>query len=459
MRSHSRLPSLRVRWVALTTLVVLAAAALDGPAWAGGLSLPGRGARPLGRAGSFVAGADDGGALYYNPAGLQGIEGWSLLVDAGLVLQRYHYERVDSGGNPQPAVDGSLDVAPLPTLVLTWKPKRTPYMTLAAGVWTPYVGQNSWPENGPQRYSLVSLRGTLILVAELAAAFRVHDKLWVGAGFQTMYLKFRSLNVLGTCTQVNCAPEDPHFDSLTQTNVTSGFTPSGVLGATLVLEKVRVGLALQLPFWIRADGSVRTRLPTDPMFANAMVVGDAASFAMDLPLNLRLGVEWRPLPRLRVELGIDYEDWAMQDKLVTTPHGVAIVGVPGVGTYTLSPVTLTRNLRDSVAVHIGAEGWVLPRRLVLRAGYLFESSATPDQTMSVLTGDGLKNMLTFGLGVQIGPVRLDLGYAHVFTLDRDVSGSRSYQLNPIAPATPVPVGDGKYAIDTDVLALGLDARF
>ena len=40
------------------------------PADAGGLYYADRGVRPLGRAGAFVAGADDPGAITYNPAGM-----------------------------------------------------------------------------------------------------------------------------------------------------------------------------------------------------------------------------------------------------------------------------------------------------------------------------------------------------------------------------------------------------
>src|SRR3954469_14289123 len=90
-------------------------------AFAGGMFLPARGARPMGRAGSFVAGADDGGALYYNPAGLADIDGMSLLLDVGLVLQQVDYDRVASGGNAQPRASGDMNLLPIPTLALTWK--------------------------------------------------------------------------------------------------------------------------------------------------------------------------------------------------------------------------------------------------------------------------------------------------------------------------------------------------
>ncbi len=440
-------------------LVILIVSLLSSPAFAGGMFLPGRGARPLGRAGSFVAGADDGGALYYNPAGLADIDGVSALVDVGLVLQRTHYDRVDSGGNPQPGVDGSVDLLPIPTLTITWKPRKVPRFTVAGGVWVPYLGLNSYPETGPQRYSSITINGSLLVVMELAAAYRITDHVWVGAGLQNMILKFKSRVDLSACTELNCAPEDPGFDALTDLDATSAFTPSGNFGLTIAYPKLRGAVALQLPFFVRADGQVHSRLPTDPFFANAMVVGSSASVDFDLPLMLRAGIEYRPFRRLRVELGFDYEAWSMQKDLTIQPHGIYIDGVPGIGKYYLNTMHLVRDLDDSFSVHLGGEYEAIRDRLVVRAGYLFETSATPNATATVLTADGLHNMVSLGLGVRVGPVRLDVGYAHLFTADRTVTNSKSLQLNPINPSIMVPVGNGTYKIDADIVSAGLDARF
>jgi long-chain fatty acid transport protein len=447
----------KIRLCGALALTLLA----TGSAHGGGMFLSPRGARPMGRAGSFVAGADDGGALYYNPAGLAEIPGISVLVDGGLVLQRVHYDRIDSGNNPQPGVDGSMDILPLPTLVLTWKPKKADWLTVAGGAWVPYLGLDSYPENGAQRYQLITLRGSLVLVLELAAAFRINEHFYIGAGFENMIINFRNRAVLSACTQLNCAPEDPGFDSLTEVNVTSGFTPSGVVGATIVYPMIRGGVSLQLPFWVNADGTIRSRLPTDPFFSNASIVGQSGSVSFTLPLMLRLGIELRPLKELRVEAGFDYESWSMQDRFTIQPHGIYIDNVPGVGRYYLDTQHIERHLDDSFAAHIGAE-YTPPffgGRTTVRVGYLFETSATPDQTMSVLAPDGMHNMITLGGSLRVWKLRLDLGYAHVFTPDRNVTNSKFYQVNPIEPALGVQVGNGHYSIDVDMLAAGVEGRF
>ena len=91
----------------------------------------------------------------------------------------------------------------------------------------------------------------------------------------------------------------------------------------MALPKVRLGLALQLPFWVHANGTVESRLPTDPMFGSSQINGDSTSFDMTLPLMLRLGAELRAVKRLRIELGLDFEAWAMQDRFTITPHNAA----------------------------------------------------------------------------------------------------------------------------------------
>jgi long-chain fatty acid transport protein len=424
--------------------------------------LPARGTRALGRGGAFVAGVDDGSALYYNPAGYADMDDVSVLLDGALVFQQVDYTRVDSGGNPQPKVSPNMNLLPLPTLSISGKPDiPRRWLTLAGGVWVPYLGLNTWPEDGPQRYSNITLNGSIIAVAELAAAFRIRDWFWLGVGIQNMFLHFHSRVMLSACSQLNCAPEDPHFDSLTQVDTDSYFTPSGNIGAVFNLDRFRIGVDLQLPFWIRSSGEVHSRLPTDPFFANAELHGKDVDVNFVLPVMVRAGFEYRPLRRLRLEADFNYEAWSMQQNFEVKPKNVYLSGVPGIGDYTLGTMYVQRGLQDSFAVNVGIEAEVVRRFFWVRAGYAFETSATPDKTAAVLTPDAMRNMISVGISTKLGKIRGDIGYAHVFFADRNVSytTSTSFQLNPIQPAAAVPVGGGRYAISADILSAGLDVRF
>ncbi|HET9622968.1 MAG TPA: outer membrane protein transport protein [Kofleriaceae bacterium] len=426
---------------------------------AGGLFLPARGARGLGVAGSLTASADDGSALYYNPAGLADSAGTGVLVDAGLVLQRVGYDRIDSGGNPQPHVKGDTNLLPIPTVAVSWKLDSEPRLTLAAGVWTPYLGVNTWPDNGPQRYSDVTLNGSILAVPELAAAYRVNDRLSVGVGLQDMVINFRSKVVLSACSQLNCAPEDPGFDALSEVRTKSVLTPSGILGADYKLDNLKLGLAVQLPFFVRSSGTARSRLPTDPQFVNAKQVGDQTDLDFDLPLEVRLGAAARLTPHLTVEVGFDFEAWSMQKDISIRAHDIQIQGIPGVGSYTFNKIAINRDLDNTYAVHGGAEWEAVPHTVIVRAGYLLETSATPDRTASVLAPDGLHNLISAGVGLPVGRVRVDLGYGHLFTSDRTVRDSQALQLNPIQPSLAVAVGNGKYTVSTDIVSAGVAGQF
>ncbi|MGH7297604.1 MAG: hypothetical protein ACRELB_21885, partial [Polyangiaceae bacterium] len=82
----------------------LAASAVAVDARAAGLYFSDRGVRPMGRAGAFVAGADDLGAIWYNPAGLADA-GTSFLFDMSWLRFSVDYTRqlqiVDAGGAVQ----------------------------------------------------------------------------------------------------------------------------------------------------------------------------------------------------------------------------------------------------------------------------------------------------------------------------------------------------------------------
>ncbi len=448
------------RLAKLSRLLPLLSLLLASQALAGGMLFSPRGARPLGRAGAFVAGADDGNALYYNPAGLGEISGWSFLFDGGIVLQTAEYTRVDSGGNVQPKVKGSYDVLPLPQLVLTYQPKRASWFTLGFGIWTPYLGLNSYKEDGPQRYSHITLNGSLTLIAEVAMSFRLHKNVYLGVGLQNMILKFVSRVMLSSCTELNCAPESSGFDTLTELSATSAFTPSAIFGLTVALEKVRFAVAAQLPFWVRARGKVHSRLPSDPQFVDATIVGEDVKLKFNLPFDLRVATELRLRKDLRIEAMFSYAGWSMQKDFAIEPQNIYIDGIPGVGRYYLGPMSINRSMKDVIGFSLGGEFEAIKNTLFLRLGWMIETSATPDKTQTVLTPDGLRNYLALGLSTKIkNKVRLDLSYAHVFIQDRTVTASESYQLNPIRPQLAVAVGNGKYSFEADILSAGLEGRW
>ena len=148
---------------------------IESTAHASGLYFTDRGVRPMGRGGAFVAGADDLGAIWYNPAGLADA-GTSVLLDFTWLHFTSEFTRrtqvTDAGGTVRvyesPSVAGTSPVLPIPTIAgsLAFGEKKN--LVAAFGVFAPYTAITSYPlavngQPSPSRYSLVSLDGSALI--------------------------------------------------------------------------------------------------------------------------------------------------------------------------------------------------------------------------------------------------------------------------------------------------------
>src|SRR5579859_4449240 len=105
----------------ITAAAVLLALAASGEARAAGLYFSDRGVRPLGRGGAYVAGADDLGAIWYNPAGIVDAPS-SILFDASWLHFTSEFTRrsqvLDSSGTVRvyefPTTHGTSPILPIP---------------------------------------------------------------------------------------------------------------------------------------------------------------------------------------------------------------------------------------------------------------------------------------------------------------------------------------------------------
>lgn len=471
-----------LRKLASAGLAAAALASLAPSAHAGGLYFSDRGVRPLGRAGAFVAGADDLGAISYNPAGILDA-GSQLLIDASWLHFTSDYTRqmlvyqsdpntgeiTGSSVRTFPTVQGAAPVLPIPTLALSFQPD--PKVVLALGLWAPYAAITTYPDvlegkPAPQRYSLITLDGSALAILGGYAAFAPTEDLRLGAGVEMLTGNFVSSLAFSGCVpdRFFCAPEQSEWDVAAEMEVGPIFAPSGRVGAIWrFLPDFRAGAAFSLPFWVRAPATIRTRLPATPVFERASQEGDEADVAFDLPWTLKAGIEGRAVENLRVELGFGLEHWSMHDSIDVEPNGIALKNIAGFPkTYYIPPVSLPRNFEDAISVRLGGEyafelgGYGLE----VRTGVSYETSAVPPAYLSVLTLDSPKVTAALGGSLHIGKFRFDAVYAHLFATDVDVApkDARIPQVSPVranAAETPYYINGGQYSLRADVLGVGL----
>ncbi len=455
-------------------------------AHAAGLYFSDRGVRPLGRGGAFVAGADDLGAMWYNPAGIADA-GTSLLSDFSWLHFTSEYTRksqvTDGSGTVRtydfPTVNGTSPVLPLPTLGVSYAFGEKKEWTAAFGVMAPYTAVTSYPlaVNGtpaPSRYSLVSLDGSALVVPGLYAAYKPIEEVRIGIGVQALVGTFAATEVFSACPtdHLICAPEDPSYDTFSQLKVGPIFAPSGSAGVTLVPEKhVRIGLSGQLPFTVNAPATVKVKLPNAVVFDKAQQVGQDAHVRFKLPAVLRAGIEGRNQFKdkslLRVEVAYVREFWSMHDAITITPDNITLVNVQGFPSpFAVTPITLPRNFQDSNSFRLGGEYTMAvgTYKVDVRLGANYEQSAIPNAYLAPITVDLDKVTLGIGGGLHIGEhLRLDGMYAHVFTGSATVSPAEAAvpRVNPVRgnPTQVDAINGGTYAARADVLGVGLNYKF
>lgn len=478
---------MRRRTTAALALALLAGAT---EARAAGLYFSDRGVRPVGRGGAFVAGADDLGAIWYNPAGIVDAPS-SFLLDASWLHYTSDFTRqsltTSSTGTTFvqsfPTVSGSTPVLPVPTIAGSYRFGSEDQFAVAAGLFAPMTPVTSYPLTisgsggaqvpAPQRYSLVSLDGSALVVGGLWFAYKPVEQLRLGVGVEALAGTFNSTVVFSACPPDNlvCAGEDPNYDAFSQLKVGPIFAPSANGGVTYVpVKMVRIGASVQAPFEVSAPATIDVRLPTAVEFDSATQQGNQAHVDFRLPTVIRAGVEVRPLDDehdLRVELAYVRELWGTHHSIDITPNNIQLLNVTGFPSpYAVSPISIPRGGQDSNSIRLGAEYRFKAGDYLLqpRVGFAYETSGIQEAYVSPLTIDGTKFLLSLGGSIYLGEHwRLDAVLAHVFESDVTVTPQEAAvpRVNPVIgnPTQTAAVNGGTYSARADVLGVGMQYKF
>ncbi len=490
--------SLGLRATSVAVLFVCALALTPSRASAGGFYLLDRGTRPLGRGGAFIAGADDPGALWYNPAGL-GLAGEQLLIDGTLTFLDVSFTRIDDGGNTMPTVHGHNLPVPIPTLGASFD-FGLEHFTFGVGLLAPNAALMNYPESlqvdgeaypAPQRYSLYSMEGSTLATLALGAAWTpLPDEFSIGLGVHLIFGAFAARLALSACEGAICTfPEDPDYDATAQITLSPIFTASAILGATWRPDRgpIRIGASISTPYSLSGTASTAVRPPSATIFEGAMarsrfescgavsdedVAADpnhpcratTADVNINFPWIVRLGVELLAVENLRLEVAVVYESWSVQQDVYVRPRETWLTDGLGFLDYEVGELSTPRHMRDTVSVRLGGE-YMFDDRFQMRLGGYWESGAFDNAYLSPLTIDSDKIVVAAGFSARIDAgffADVMVGYAHLFP--HRVRDSQVHQKNPIRPQMPAEgmqpdgapaVGNGDYSYTAPFVGLGI----
>jgi long-chain fatty acid transport protein len=450
-------------------------------ATAAGLYFSDRGVRPMGRAGAFVAGADDLGAVFYNPAGLTEA-GTSFLADFSWLNFSSEYTRklriVDADNTVRivssPTVHGSSPVIPLPTLAGSLVLDDEKRWTIAGGFLAPYVALANYPDSvagepSPSRYALGSFDGSALGVMGTWIAWKPIEQLRLGLGLQAPVGVFQTTVTFSASPQDRLlgTPEQPDFDANSQIRVGPIVAPTLNGGVTFVPHKAfRVALSGQLPMVVSAPAQLKVRLGTNVAFDDAHVEGSDAHVRFALPAIFRVGAEVRPIDALRIEAAYVREFWTIHHSIDAAPRNIRIEGVTGLPSSVAVPnISFPRSFDNSNSFRLGAEYTVAlgGYPVDFRTGVSYETSAVPPAYVSLLSFDMNKVTLAFGGGLHVGKHwRLDAVYAHLFaeSVHVDPAEAQIPRVNPLKGNAPFEaVNGGDYSASADLFGVGLNYKF
>lgn len=454
-------------------LVVLLSCA---KAHAGGLYLFDRGARPTSRGGAFIAAPDDPHALWYNPAGLAESKD-QILADMVLTVAFFDFQRRDADGNPiGPEVRAKPTPIPIPTLAFS---KEAGDFVIGGGIFAPNTILINWPRSvpsqdgshlpAPQRYSLIGIHGSILANAAFGITYRGIKHLSIGAAVHATLGRFKAETALSACDGFTCThPEAPEYDAYATVDTfpTYGFT--GVAGISYALwDGWRWGASVMLPYTLRGVGGLDLRMPTAKLFEDASLDNDKVKLSMKFPTIVRVGSEIRPVPYLRMEGAFVWEQWSRQQSIDIEPVDVSLNNVTGIGNYEVGKIKLDRRMNDMWSVRGGFElfippKWLLRRwnqlNLALRGGLAYEKSAFANGTLTPVTIDADKVVISAGLSFELIPnwCRFDTTIGLVHMLNEDIRNSVIRQPQAIRPnsSAATALGNGTYEMEAFFLGGG-----
>ncbi len=457
--------------VGLATVALLALA--PSVTQAAGYYVSGVGIRGMGRAAANVVGADDLSAQYYNPAALTRLNNAVGLQLAG-VHQHVYFDREDetlTGGDTLSfdPVTNSAPPMPIPNLAAATSFGLEDF-TLAVGMYTPYAPLLTFPEDGPQRFSLST---STVLSGNIgpSAAYRFFDQLSVGAGVSYTFLQVEQSLSSHMAPRSVTATDDLAYDIRTSISAQDMFAITWNAGLLWEpSERFNLALAFVPPVHFDATGTLTADFSSNAYYTGESGMGqiilvesvsdDTVTLDVTMPMILRGGVLVALGDDKELELDVAWQRWSMLGNLTLSDIDLTIDLSTEDDAIISDDIVLPTTLKDAFAVRLGGEHRVR-ERFTGRLGVMFETSAVDGSYQAVMMPDGIK--FGYGLGgtVHILPDKLDLdlGLCQSFVPKKEIDRSMVFQV-AIDPLTGEvysgkQVGNGTFSVINTLFGMGL----
>ena len=354
-------------------------------------------AAAVGMGNCFTAIADNGSAIFYNPAGINQLEGTQIRSGFQMVFPSTSFRGSESGKR----TDMDTDFAALMTGYLTHKVNDK--ISIGGGIFTPYGLVAEWPSQWEG--ATVSYYSKLrTFCVNPAVSVQVHPRLSLAVGIDYVYSDFKIRRAIDP-NQMIGLPLGIPLGKVTL----DGFDDTWGYNLGLLFhinDRWKLGVAYRSKLKFEFDGHVHYRLP--PVL-QALYPPTDISPRMELPPVVSAQVSFQLREKWTFTTGIIWTGWSVYDKL--TPKLRDNLLVPP------DMRSAPQDWRDIVAFPFGVQYQLNPT-WVLRGGYIFDQSPVPERTLGPMVPESDAHLLTLGIGYTKDDFTIDMASMVLLFEDR-----------------------------------------
>ncbi len=377
-------------------------------------------ARTTGRGGAAAATNTTPSSIVFSPGGIAVAEGTNIIVNGTLYIAEGSYE--PAGGGDVVKTDSAP--AAVPSLYIT--SRVSDMFAVGVGFHMPFGLQISWPTGHPQADAILDqkLRTYFITPSVGINLDKYAPGLSIGGGADLVPATVELEQALTFGDVVG--------------NAHLGGDAFGIGGRAGVMYRppshppLKLGIMwrsmVHLDFGGKADFDI-----ADPFRAQLPPDGNITT-EITLPQSVWGGVAYSPIPELELEANAVWIDWSTFKELrVKLPMGAE----------TVAP----QDYHDTVSGRFGAEYGFPQAKAAVRAGYIFDQTPIPNETLTARLPDVNRNIVTLGATKEWGNYAVNLGLLWVIPAHRETSD-----------ALYMPVFKGEYGIQAFVTSVSVTGK-
>lgn len=374
-----------------------------------GFSIYEQGAKASAMGGAFIAMSNDVSAIFYNPAGMTSLKGLQLGMGATIIMPEFSFTG-PTNVDPNLYTKAKKHIFPPAHFYITYG--LTDRLTAGFGFYTMFGLGTDWPRDWPGRV-LATKSFVETFSFNPVIAYKVLDNLSVAAGFTYM---------IGTVDLQKSIYTGYAADTYVESKLKASGTGYGFnVGVQYKpMEKLTIGAVYRHNILMKFnDGDATFEIPqlrNEKMYQylRAAFPNTKGSSELNFPNEIGLGIAYAFTEQLTAEFDFMQLGWSSYDIL-------KIKFKEPVAGQTESKAV--KNYEDSYSLRFGLE-YKVNEKLAIRAGYLRDNHAVPDEYVEPTLPESDRNLYSVGLGYKLNNITFDAYYMLLLQDDRTIKNSK-----------------------------------